>query len=46
MALASISPAIDRIPPTAAAGCTPTDQRGVPRPVFARCDIGAYEYNP
>ncbi|HEY1003881.1 MAG TPA: choice-of-anchor Q domain-containing protein, partial [Streptosporangiaceae bacterium] len=33
MALASASPAIDQIPPTAASGCTPTDQRGIPRPV-------------
>jgi hypothetical protein len=48
MAITPPSPAIDRIPPTAAAGCTPTDQRGVarPQPAGARCDIGAYEYKP
>lgn len=46
--LVSGSPAIDLGDP---AGCTDaggspltTDQRGYPRPVGARCDIGAYEY--
>ncbi len=48
MAIAPGSPAIDRIPQGAAAGCTQTDQRGIPRPQPAsgRCDIGAYEYQP
>ena len=23
-----------------------TDQRGAPRPVGARCDVGAFEYRP
>jgi hypothetical protein len=33
---------------TAAAGCTPIDQRGIirPQPVGGRCDIGAYEFKP
>ena len=39
MALLSGSPAIN-----AAAGCPATDQRGVPRPQGANCDIGAYEF--
>jgi hypothetical protein len=34
------SPAIDNAEPTV---CPPTDQRGLPRPVGAGCDIGAYE---
>jgi hypothetical protein len=40
-AIPANSPAVD-----AAAGCPPpdTDQRGVPRPVGAACDIGAYEF--
>jgi len=48
MAITPPSPAIDRIPPLASAGCTPIDQRGIPRPQPAggRCDIGAYEYQP
>ena len=48
MAIAPPSPAINRIPPLASAGCTPTDQRGIPRPQPAGglCDIGAYEYKP
>lgn len=29
---------------TAAESCAATDQRGVPRPQNARCDMGAYEY--
>ena len=46
--IAPPSAAIDRVPATAAAGCTPTDQRGVlrPQPAGGRCDIGAYEYKP
>jgi hypothetical protein len=36
------SPAIDAGPPT----CEATDQRGVPRPQEAACDIGAYERQP
>jgi CSLREA domain-containing protein len=39
------SAALDQIPPTGA-GCQPTDQRGVPRPSGAQCDIGAYEVAP
>ncbi|MCC3650618.1 CSLREA domain-containing protein [Streptomyces sp. S07_1.15] len=35
------SPALD-----AAAHCPATDQRGVPRPQGAACDIGAYEHTP
>jgi Zn-dependent metalloprotease len=38
------SPAIDAIDPAAGAYCPTTDQRGVARPIGARCDIGAYEY--
>ena len=26
--------------------CPPTDQRGVPRPIGAHCDIGAFEFIP
>jgi LPXTG-site transpeptidase (sortase) family protein len=37
-ALVSPSPAVD-----AGAGCPATDQRGIPRPQGAACDIGAYE---
>ena len=40
MALQSNSPALDRIPPNLS---PPTDQRGVPRPQGAACDVGAYE---
>jgi CSLREA domain-containing protein len=40
-ALLAGSPAIDR-----GSGCAATDQRGVPRPQGAACDIGAYEYAP
>ena len=36
------SAAIDQIPATGA-DCPATDQRGVARPVGAKCDIGAYE---
>jgi CSLREA domain-containing protein len=48
MAISPPSAALDRIPPTAAAGCTPTDQRGTPRPQppGGRCDIGAFEAAP
>jgi CSLREA domain-containing protein len=42
MSLAKGSPAIDRVPAHGAA-CPRTDQRGVPRPAGAGCDIGAYE---
>lgn len=35
------SPAIDH-----GAGCPGADQRGLPRPFGAACDIGAYEYAP
>ena len=47
MAIAPPSPAIDRIPATAA-GCTPADQRGIarPQPSGGRCDVGAYEFKP
>jgi hypothetical protein len=41
-ALNASSPAVDAIP-TAAAGCTGTDQRDVSRPQGTGCDIGAYE---
>jgi hypothetical protein len=39
------SPAIDAIPlGTSGCGTTiTTDQRGFPRPIGGRCDIGAYE---
>ena len=42
MALIAGSPALDT---TNASGqnCTPTDQRGTPRPIGAKCDSGAYE---
>lgn len=48
-AIASDSPARDAIPAGACTlqnGTTPLtlDQRGMPRPVGASCDIGAYEY--
>jgi hypothetical protein len=48
MAIAPPSPAIDKVPATAAAGCTPTDQRGItrPQPPGGKCDIGAYEFAP
>ncbi len=39
-ALLAGSPAIDG---GTDAHCPPTDQRGIPRPYGARCDIGAYE---
>lgn len=43
-ALLPASPAIDHIPPE---NCVvTTDQRGVPRPQGAACDIGAYEFVP
>lgn len=45
MALTPGSAAIDKIPVTGA-GCPPTDQRGVARPQFAACDIGAFELTP
>jgi hypothetical protein len=37
------SPLRDRIPVTATALCTGTDQRGVPRPQGGACDMGAVE---
>jgi Ca2+-binding RTX toxin-like protein len=40
-ALAIDSPALDASP--ADTDCLPTDQRGVPRPQGAACDIGAFE---
>jgi predicted outer membrane repeat protein len=40
VALLSGSPAIDA---AVDANCPPTDQRGVPRPQGAHCDIGAFE---
>jgi CSLREA domain-containing protein len=47
-ALLASSPARIGGNPTAPGGpgdaCTATDQRGVPRPQGARCDVGAYEY--
>ena len=43
MALPSGSPALNAIP-SATSGCAVTaDQRGIPRPQGAGCDIGAYE---
>jgi hypothetical protein len=44
MAIASTSPALDRIP--AAACAVAEDQRGVSRPQGPKCDIGAYERKP
>jgi hypothetical protein len=41
-ALQAGSPAIDH-GGTSATGCPATDQRGIPRPQRAACDIGAYE---
>ncbi|MBI3797671.1 MAG: hypothetical protein HY268_11990 [Deltaproteobacteria bacterium] len=38
------SPAIDASPDDA--DCQPTDQRGIPRPLGAACDIGAVEFFP
>jgi CSLREA domain-containing protein len=47
-ALLASSPARVGGSPTAPGGpgdaCTASDQRGVPRPQGARCDVGAYEY--
>jgi hypothetical protein len=37
------SPAIDAV---TAGACPDTDQRGVPRPIGAGCDIGAFEFVP
>jgi hypothetical protein len=42
LALVEGSPAIDASPDDA--GCPDTDQRSVPRPQGAACDIGAYEF--
>jgi len=41
-ALVTGSPAIDAVP-GADPKCTGTDQRGMPRPQGAGCDIGAFE---
>jgi Ricin-type beta-trefoil lectin domain/Chlamydia polymorphic membrane protein (Chlamydia_PMP) repeat len=43
MALPSGSPALNAIPPRTSGCAGPTDQRGMPRPQGAGCDIGAYE---
>src|SRR5262249_62138661 len=47
-ALLATSPAIDAgdpAPPgSGGAACRGTDERGVPRPQGARCDIGAFEF--
>ena len=43
-ALLFSSPAIDA--GNCSIGAVPVDQRGVPRPQGAGCDIGAYEYEP
>ena len=40
-ALLAGSPAFDASP--AGRSCPATDQRGLPRPIFAACDIGAFE---
>jgi CSLREA domain-containing protein len=45
MALAPGSDAVDKVPVTGA-GCPPADQRGVARPQFSACDIGAFELTP
>jgi hypothetical protein len=45
LALGAGSPAIDAVPATGAS-CPTSDQRGVPRPQGAACDIGAYEVAP
>ena len=45
VALGPGSSAIDQIS-ASGAGCPTTDQRGVPRPGGAACDIGAYEVAP
>ncbi|HEY2215941.1 MAG TPA: choice-of-anchor Q domain-containing protein, partial [Solirubrobacteraceae bacterium] len=42
MALGSGSAALDQVP-LSGTGCPATDQRGVPRPQGAECDVGAYE---
>ncbi|WP_395683900.1 choice-of-anchor Q domain-containing protein [Dokdonella sp.] len=39
------SPAIDAVIVNAAT-CSGTDQRGAPRPMGTRCDIGAFEFDP
>jgi hypothetical protein len=41
LALLPDSPAIDAV---TSGACPETDQRGVPRPSGARCDIGAFEF--
>jgi CSLREA domain-containing protein len=46
-AVPNLSPAAGEgspaVPGSGSGACEPTDQRGVERPVGARCDIGAYE---
>jgi hypothetical protein len=42
LALGAGSPALDKVP-ASGAGCSATDQRGIPRPQGAACDIGAFE---
>jgi len=43
MALLAGSPALDAAD---SASCPATDQRGIPRPFGAGCDIGAFEWSP
>ena len=43
MALPSGSPALNAVPPRTGGCAGPTDQRGIPRPQGAGCDIGAFE---
>jgi CSLREA domain-containing protein len=45
MALGAGSAALDKVP-ASAASCPSTDQRGIARPQFAACDIGAFELAP
>jgi hypothetical protein len=45
MAITSASSAFDHVPSTGA-NCPATDQRGVTRPQFTRCDAGAFELAP
>src|SRR5581483_6167731 len=42
LGLGAGSPALDKVP-ASGAGCSATDQRGIPRPQGAACDIGAFE---
>ena len=45
-ALLAGSPAIDAGPATCGDVVSDVDQRGLPRPQFVTCDIGAYEFAP